>query len=483
MNSGVYLAMKPIISPLAWIAAASLSPAALAAAPVSPVVRIDTGQIRGEAQQDVVSWKGIPFAAAPIGALRWRAPQPVAAWSGVRDGRAYGHDCMQLPFPSDAAPLGTPPAEDCLYANVWRPAKSAARLPVIVWIYGGGFVNGGASPPTYSGANLAKRGIVFVSFNYRVGRFGTFAHPALTRENADGGLLGNYGYMDQLAALRWVQRNIAAFGGDPANVTIVGESAGGMSVHMLVTSPLARGLFQRAVVMSGGDGSAMGGTGLAAVEKIGADFAQSKGISPDDPQAAAKLRALTAEQVTDGLNMMKLFTPGPRTFASPFVDGKIAVGAAAAYSQGNFARVPLMVGATSGDMGGRTGFMIGGARKIAGLVAGKGVPVYAYRFSYVASSQPASAGAGHASDIPFFFDTTAIKYGAKTSPRDVAMGKAISAYIVNFASTGNPNGAGLPAWPLYDQVGDRIMDLAASGAPVPEKDPWGGEIDAAPAGR
>jgi para-nitrobenzyl esterase len=468
------MTIKQIIPPLAWIAAASLCTAALAAAPVSPVVGIDTGQIRGEAQQDVVSWKGIPFAAAPIGALRWRAPQPAAAWTGVRDARAYGHDCMQLPFPSDAAPLGTPPAEDCLYANVWRPAKAVAKLPVIVWIYGGGFVNGGASPPTYSGANLAKQGIVFVSFNYRVGRFGTFAHPALTRENADGGLLGNYGYMDQLAALRWVQRNIAAFGGNPANVTIVGESAGGMSVHMLVTSPLARGLFQRAVVMSGGDGSAMGGTGLAAVEKIGADFAQARGISPDDPQAAVKLRALSAEQVTGGLNMMKLFTPGPRTFASPFVDGKIAVDAAAAYAEGNFAHVPLMIGATSGDMGGRTGFMIGGARKVAGMVAAKGVPVYAYRFSYVAESQPASAGAGHASDIPFFFDNAAIKYGAQTSPRDMAMGKAISTYIVNFARTGNPNGAGLPAWPLYDRAGDRIMDFAPSGTLVPEKDPWGG---------
>jgi para-nitrobenzyl esterase len=133
-----------------------------------------------------------------------------------------------------------------------------------------------------------------------------------------------------------------------------------------------------------------------------------------------------------------------------------------------------MIGATSGDMGGRTGFMIGGARKVAGMVAAKGVPVYAYRFSYVAESQPASAGAGHASDIPFFFDNAAIKYGAQTSPRDMAMGKAISTYIVNFARTGNPNGAGLPAWPLYDRAGDRIMDFAPSGTLVPEKDPWGG---------
>ncbi len=176
----------------------------------------------------------------------WRAPQPAAAWTGVRDATGYAPDCMQVPFPSDAAPLGTKPAADCLYANVWKPVTAKGKLPVVVWIYGGGFVNGGASPPTYSGADLAKQGVVFVSFNYRVGRFGTFALPQLTRANADGGRLGNYGIMDQIAALQWVQRNAAAFGGDPANVTIIGESAGGMSVHMLNTSPLAKGLFHKA---------------------------------------------------------------------------------------------------------------------------------------------------------------------------------------------------------------------------------------------
>jgi para-nitrobenzyl esterase len=220
--------------------------------PVS--VTVETGALKGSIEDGVASWKGIPFAAPPVGALRWRAPQPAAAWQGERDATAYGHDCMQVPFPSDAAPLGTPPAEDCLYANVWRPAKAGGKLPVMVWIYGGGFVNGGASPPTYSGAELAKKGVLFFSFNYRVGRFGTFAHPALTRAHEDGGKLGNYGTMDQIAALEWVKRNIARFGGDPANITLLGESAGGMSVNMLLTSPLAQGLFQRAVVMSGGNG-------------------------------------------------------------------------------------------------------------------------------------------------------------------------------------------------------------------------------------
>jgi len=468
------------IAPLAAIMATAL-PAAVAAQPALTVAT-DAGSVRGALQDGVESWKGIPFAAPPVGPLRWRAPQPAAHWSGVRPATEYGHDCMQVPFPSDAAPLGTPPAEDCLYLNLWRPAAAKGKLPVILWIYGGGFVNGGASPPTYSGANVAKQGVMFVSFNYRVGRFGTFAHPALTRANEDGGLIGNYGYMDQLAALKWVQRNIAAFGGDPANVTIIGESAGGMSVHALVTSPLTKGLFEKAVVMSGGDGSSMGGDTLAAVEKIGVDFAQSKGIAPDDPQALTKLRALSADDVTDGLNMMKLFVPsGPRTFASPFADGKLAVDAGAAYQSGNFAHVPMIIGATSADIGGKTGIMVAGARSLSATIAGKGVPVYEYRFSYVADSarNPKMPGAGHASDIPFFFHTEAIKYGAKTTATDKGMGKTISAYIVNFAKTGDPNGAGLPQWPRYSPSADRIMDFTGDGKAVLEKDPWGADIDAA----
>ena len=468
--------------------AATAAFAACAQAQDATQVTIDTGALGGQSEDGVLSWKGIPFAAAPTGELRWRAPQPAASWQGTRDAGAYGNDCMQVPFPSDAAPLGTPPAEDCLYANVWKPANAKGKLPVIFWIYGGGFVNGGASPPTYSGAELAKQGVIFVSANYRVGRFGTFAHPALTAANEDGGLLGNYGYMDQLAALQWVQRNIAAFGGDPDDVTIVGESAGGMSVHALVTSPLAKGLFDRAVVMSGGDGSGMGGANLASTEQVGLAFAQKYGIAADDPQALTKLRALSADEVTDGLGMMALFMPssGPRTFASPFADGKLAMDAGAAYRSGAFERVPMMIGATSADIGGKTGGMIKGARDIETVIAAKGVPVYAYRFSYVAENPPPAPvgfppqeGAGHATDIPFFFDTQAIKYEDRTTARDNAAGEVTSAYLVNFAKTGDPNGPGLPAWPKYDRAKDEIMDFATNGRAVPGKDPWGAELDAA----
>jgi para-nitrobenzyl esterase len=437
-----------------------------------------SGKVAGATVNGVSSWKGVPFAAPPTGPLRWRAPQPAAAWPGVRQATAYGHDCMQVPFPSDAAPLGTQPAEDCLTLNVWKAAGGEAKLPVLVWIYGGGFVNGGASPPTYSGENLARQGVIVVSFNYRVGRFGTFAHPQLTAANADGGLLGNYGYMDQLAALRWVRDNIAAFGGDPANVTIIGESAGGMSVNTLVTSPLAQGLFHRAVVMSGGDGAPMGGVDLAAVEKVGVDFAIRQGIAADDPQALAKLRALSADQVTDGLNMMALFAPkpGPRTFASPFADGRLAIDAAAAYKSSAFTPVPMIVGATSADIGGPTGFMVAGARQVAAAVADKGAPTWSYRFSYVAQSI-GKVGAEHASEIPYVFDTTAAKLADKATPRDLAVGKAASAYIVNFAKTGDPNGGGLPAWPRYSRAGDTILDFAADGVPVALKDPLGAQID------
>jgi para-nitrobenzyl esterase len=487
----------PLASPRAILAAASITAAAAAVNPVAaaaaakagPVVAIDSGRVAGAVEQGVASWKGIPFAAPPVGPLRWRAPQPAAAWSGVRQATEYGHDCMQLPFPSDAAPLGTAPSEDCLYVNVWKPtapkaAKAGAKLPVIVWIYGGGFVNGGSSPPTYAGARLARQGVVVVSFNYRLGRFGFFAHPGLTRESGDGAV-GNYGYMDQVAALQWVQRNVAAFGGDPAQVTIIGESAGGMSVNTLLTSPLSssngQGLFARAVVLSGGDG----GTALpplSFVEQAGVNFAVKKGIAQDDPQALEKLRALPPDEVVDGMNLANRPAGDPPTYVGPFADGKLAIDSARAFQEGRFAKVPVMIGATSADIGGKTGFMVAGGRNLAGTLAGQGAPVYAYRFSYVAESVR-EPGAQHATDIPFFFDTAAIKYGPQATARDRAMGKAMSAYLVNFAKRGDPNGAGLPAWPRYARASDEIMDFAASGKPVAGKDPWGSEIDAAQAPR
>ncbi|WP_036167544.1 carboxylesterase/lipase family protein [Massilia sp. 9096] len=461
--------------------------AAAAGAASSPVVAVDGGKVQGAVEDGVASWKGIPFAAAPVGPLRWRAPQPAAAWDGVRAATAYANDCMQLPFPSDAAPLGTPPSEDCLYLNVWKPTHAKARLPVLAWIYGGGFINGGSSPPTYSGANLAKQGVLVVSFNYRLGRFGFFAHPQLTTADADHGQLGNYGLMDQIAALQWVRKNIAKFGGDPANVTIIGESAGGMSVHALMTSPMADGLFAKAVIMSGGDGRTNSAT-LAAVEQAGVAFGVKKGIAADDREALEKLRALPADAVVDGMNLASRQGDNPPTYVGPFADGRVAVQPLDVYQAGRMKKIPVMVGATSADIGGKTGFMVGGARSVAAVLADHGLPVYEYRFSYVADSlrRPNAQGqtpqgAGHASDIPYFFDTTAIKYGDAATARDVGMGHAISAYIANFAKRGDPNGARLPAWPRYTRAQDGLMDFAMDGKPLAAKDPWAADIDAAQA--
>ena len=277
----------------------------------APAVTIDSGRVEGIAVPALPNggaFLGIPYAAQPVGDLRWRPPQPAASWAGVRAATEYGHDCMQLPFPSDAAPLGTAPSEDCLVLNIWSPAKRpAAKLPVMVWIYGGGYVNGGSSPAVYSGAQFAKRGILFVSFNYRLGRFGFFAYPALDRENP-GDPHGNYGFMDQIAALRWVKENIRAFGGDPARVAIAGQSAGAMSVADLVASPLTKGLFSAAIADSGIGGRGVPVKTLAEAEKAGEAFAASK-----KADSLAALRAMRAEDL--------LAAQGAGLRFAPVVDG------------------------------------------------------------------------------------------------------------------------------------------------------------------
>ena len=323
------------------------------------IVTVESGPLQGTVQDTVLSFKGIPFAAPPVGDLRWRPPQQAAKWHGARNADHYGADCMQLPFPSDAAPLGTPPAEDCLYLNVWRPAaQSAGPLPVMVWIYGGGWVNGGSSPAVYDGSEFARQGVVLVSFNYRLGRFGYFAHPALTREGK-AGLLGNYGDMDQIAALEWVQRNIQSFGGDPHNVTVFGESAGGFSVHTLLTSPLAAGLFQKAIIESGGGRPLFGGSphlheaanGKVSAEDAGLAFAAKKGITGTDAAALKQLRALPADSLVDGLNMASMMEAGA-TYSGPMIDGKLRQqDLDAAYLAGKQLRIPVIVGATDRDIG------------------------------------------------------------------------------------------------------------------------------------
>jgi para-nitrobenzyl esterase len=496
----------------------------LAAAGViaAQTVTVATGKLQGISSDGVMAYKGIPYAAPPVGKLRWRSPQPAASWKGVRQATQYGHDCMQLPFPSDTAPLGTQPAEDCLVLNVMVPAKHGPTpLPVMVWIYGGGFVNGGSSPAVYDGSQFARNGVVFVSFNYRLGRFGFFAHPALTKENPNGPL-GNYAYMDQIAALKWVQSNIAAFGGDPKNVTLFGESAGGGSVHVLLTSSLAQGLFQKAIVESGGGRKRSGGeprlhepaNGKPAAESVGMAFAESKGIRGDGAAALEKLRALPAESVVDGLNMASM---NAATYSGPMIDGKIVVAEAQeAYLAGMQQRVPLVVGANSLEMpfaqaksmdevlsrfGDKaeaarqaydpehTGEVAPTAMKInsdamavepARFVAatiGDMQPVYEYRFSYVADSMRKEwKGAPHATEIPFVFDTVKARYEAAMTPADEKVAQAMNACWLQFAKTGNPSVPGKPAWPRYTRQGDRLMNFTADG-PVPMADPWKARLD------
>jgi para-nitrobenzyl esterase len=384
-----------------------------------------------------------------------------------------------------------------------------------VWIYGGGFVNGGSSPAVYDGSQFARRGVVFVSFNYRLGRFGFFAHPALTREHP-AEPKGNYGYMDQIAALQWVKRNAAAFGGDPANVTLFGESAGGGSVHTMITSPLAKGLVHKAIMESGGGrGTLLGPRDLAASEKFGLAFAKKAGITDEGEAGLAAMRKLSAEAVTDGLNMMSMSNP---TYAGPMIDGKVVVeGAGDAAAAGRIEKIPFIIGATNADIGfnmartmddlfkpfgpsaakakaaydpDNTGnlravgavvaadqMMVEPARYMARIMAGFGKPTYQFRFSYVAESMRAQwKGAPHATEIPFVFDTVQARYGKDLKPADKATAEAANAYWVNFAKTGNPNGKGLPQWPAYNAKDDVLMDFSLTG-PAAQADPWKARLD------
>ncbi|WP_252181082.1 carboxylesterase/lipase family protein [Azospirillum sp. B4] len=492
----------------------------------APVAQLKQGRVSGVVSDGVAAFKGIPFAAPPVGPLRWRPPQPAAAWTGVRSGADYGADCMQKPLPGDAAPLGVAPAEDCLYLNVWAPADTAskpgAKRPVMVWIYGGGFVNGGSSPAVYDGSAFARDGVVLVSFNYRVGRFGFFAHPALVAE-AGQGPVGNYGYLDQLAALQWVKRNITAFGGDPDNVTIFGESAGGISVHTLLTSPMAKGLFNRGIVQSGAGRERILPTpplhaegDAPSAEKAGVAYAAQHGITDTGATGLAALRALPADAVVDGLNMATMNTP---TYSGPMVDGAVVRYSApvTAYAAAAGADVPVMVGATGAD-----GFFFGGtldsvlapfgadrdealklfdpdgtrevklighrvagvtmfiepARETARLLSAHKSPVYLFRYSYVAESMRKEWwGTPHATEIPFVFDTVKARYGDALTPADAAAAKAAHAYWVAFAKTGKPEPKGLPAWtPFKAGQDERLMEFGAQG-PVLEDDPLKARLD------
>lgn len=510
------------IQRLALAVSAALLATSAAATPAATVAKIESGQLQGAEKAGVISFKGVPFAAQPVGELRWRPPQKAPSWTGVRPATTFGHDCLQGVVKNDPG-MGTELGEDCLYVNVWRPAHaSPKKLPVIVWFYGGGLVNGGTQPEIYQGDNFARDGVVFVSVNYRLGRFGFFAFPALTAEHPDE-LKGNYGFMDQLAALKWVQRNIGAFGGDPKQVTIFGESAGGFSVHTLVASPLAKGLFERAIVESGGGRGQMGAAPrLPAAEQIGVAFAKSVGVEGSDAAALAKLRAVPADKVTGNLSMYTSAANGA-TYSGPITDGKLEVEApGTTYRKSAQNKVALIAGANSADLGfngsrsmdelmapfgekkaealavydpqgtgalgptrskvGMDQLMLEPARFAVKTFAAQGLPAWEYRFDYVGEGLKARApnGAPHASEIPFVFDKYGDIYIGIVSPThsgsptalDSQVARTMHAYWVNFAKTGDPNGPGLPPWPRYSAAKDELMVFQRDGTAKGQPDPW-----------
>jgi len=477
-------------------------------------VRTDRGVVEGTMSADgrVAIYRGIPFAAPPVGNLRWKDPQPVAKWKGVRKATEFGARCMQGHVFGDMVFRDNGPSEDCLYLNVWTAAASPkAHLPVMVWIYGGGFVAGSASEPRQDGEKLAQKGVVVVSFNYRLGVFGFFTSAELAQESGHNAS-GNYGLLDQVAALEWVHRNIAAFGGDPKQVTIFGESAGSFSVSALMASPLSRGLFQRAIGESGAFFSTTLNTKtLADSEAAGAKFAESIGAP-----TLAELRAKPADGV------LAAASKGGNAFRfGPNIDGYfLPEDVRAIYAAGNQAHVPLLAGWNRDEVGfppttpekfkeqarkmygdkaddllkvfpadteeqarqsahdlGRDQFIAYSTWKwiqMQGTVA----PVYNYEFDD-APPQPAPATpsnnpapplpAYHSAEIEFVFEALPSK-NLPWRPEDEKLSDLMSSYWSNFAKTGNPNGPGLPEWPAYSAGADYpVMHLSFTPHAAPEE--------------
>lgn len=483
--------------------------AALSCKPSVPgQVKVTGGWIQGEVTEDMCVYKGIPFAAPPVGDLRWKAPQPVIPWDGIREAKEFGPGPVQgFSFP------GSNNGEDCLYLNLWSPAKSPKdKLPVLVWIYGGGFSMGSSSQ--YDGRPLAEKGVILVTINYRVGQLGYFVYPELSAEDPHH-VSGNYGILDQIAALQWVQDNIAAFGGDPKNVTIFGESAGGISVSMLCASPLAKGLFQRAISQSGGSfgpvrrhsypGENM--KTLAMAEQDGVKYAEGLGA-----HSLAELRAMDA-----GAFARQMVVTGG---AWPIVDGYVIPDDQyRMYEAGNFNDVDVLIGYNS-DEGASFGatkdpvehikateerygpyaedlleaYPLDGSAVVpksardlgrdasfgwhtwswARLQSEKGkANVYMYYFDqhpdYPEGSPQYGNGSPHGQDVDYVFKSLR----RETVPTDYALSDMMATYWTNFAKTGDPNGEGLPEWPRFTKDSHVTMVLTGDKphpSAVPDED-------------
>jgi para-nitrobenzyl esterase len=468
-----------------------------------PIVQTQSGKISGAMlSDDIRVFKGIPFAAAPVGELRWKAPQPVKPWTDVKACTAYGASPMQ----GKPAPFGPwtwgylipkePISEDCLYLNVWSGAKNGKeKRPVLVWIYGGGFSSGGSGCAIYDGEAMAKQGIIFVSINYRVGIFGFFAHPELTKESGRNAS-GNYGLMDQAAALQWVQNNIAAFGGDPGNITIAGQSAGSMSVHAMVATPLTKGLFHKAIAQSGASVT-RGNATLKDAEQDGARLAAGASL--------AQLRTLPAEELMKKNGSVR----------GPIIDGYVLPQQIAdIFAQNKENNVILMTGWNQDE-----GMVFGPAQNADNYRTGMGkqfgkdsamalryypgstdeeaarsalylsrdqifgMPnyiwardqatknrkVYVYRFTrkVPATGEYAKYGAFHTGEVPYAYNN--LKSGDRPyEPDDQALADLMSSYWVNFVKHGDPNAKGMLHWPLFsnDTKTVMVLDLKPMAAPM-----------------
>lgn len=498
----------------------------LAAAPgfgaIAEPIRVEGGLISGTPGWGwgVREYLGIPFAAPPVGELRWRPPQPVAPWQGIRAADRFSPACMQRQYAPDNGSWNRgliQTSEDCLYLNVWTPAASATeKLPVLVWIYGGGGVNGSTAEPIYDGNAIARKGVVVVSMNYRLNVFGWLAHPELTRES-EHYASGNYASLDQLAGIRWVRNNIAQFGGDPSQITIWGESGGSRSVNFLVASPLLKGLARGAIAESHTTFGRM--STLAEAEANGLEFAGAAGKN-----SLAELRAMPAQ------DLLEAFGKRPAGLNGAIVDGWfLPQDLYTIYSQGRQNDIALLTGATNdegGNIGGIGAMPAGGGRGRGGTpdnlasyivwarrtfgakadtllklypaaddaqarrayhdvyrdinfaghrtwarlqtTTGK-APAYLYIFSHVPphpagnGNNPAPAmGAVHFSEVIYVFHNLRMKDYPWTD-LDHKVAETLSSYWTNFARQGNPNGPGLVNWPVYNpkdefrlNVGDTV---------------------------
>lgn len=488
--------LKPLLIALA-AAALSIAQPAAAQAP-GPRVTVEQGVLQGAVDQGVPVFRGVPFAAPPVGRLRWAPPVAAPAWTGVREASRFGASCPQALAPGGRDPWTTEymaPAEpgiseDCLFLNIWTPAtpgaRPAGRLPVLLFIHGGGYNEGAGSVAVYNGARLAKKGVVVVNLNYRLRLLGFMAHPQLTAEQ--GGASGDYGIQDQIAALQWIRANIAAFGGDPGKVTIAGQSAGAGSVMSLLVSPAAKGLFRAAILQSTpGPGTNGNYPSLATAEQQGVAALAQMGAAD-----IAAARALPFEKV--------LAAPGR---AAPIADGRAIP--AAPNPPPLASNVPVMIGYTLNDLFGsrsdpvtaaawraeaaerygdqaaeflrfypgetdrqatysahrESADRLYGAKMVEWLDRrGATAPVFGYLFSHVEPGpQSARWGAFHTSEVPYEFDTLALSPNRAFTDVDRALAGQFSSYVANFVKTGDPNGAGLPRWAALTPQSKAIMEL------------------------